>query len=198
MRKTKIICTLGPAVDSPDMIRALIRGGMNAARFNFSHGNHAEQLERLDRFKAVRDSMPYPVATILDTKGPEIRIKSFASKSIQLEAGDSFTLTTEEIVGGNSSRVSVTYNNLHEELSVGQEILIDDGLVAIRVQAIEGREIRCQVENGGALSANKSINIPGVPEKVAPTSTAVAAAAAITASRKRHSRHHAEYHHYTE
>ena len=160
-RKTKIICTLGPAVDSEEMIRALIRGGMNAARFNFSHGNHAEQLERLDRFKAVRDAMSYPVATILDTKGPEIRIKSFSTKSIQLEAGDHFTLTTDEIVGDHT-RVSVTYDRLHEELSVGQEILIDDGLVAIRVEEIAGHDIRCVVENGGGLSANKSINIPGV------------------------------------
>jgi len=160
-RKTKIICTLGPAVDDEEMIRTLIRGGMNAARFNFSHGNHAEQLERLDRFKAVRDSMSYPVATILDTKGPEIRIKSFADKRIELQAGDRFTLTTEEVVG-DSTRVSVTYERLHEELSVGQEILIDDGLVAIRVEEIAGREIRCVVENGGALSNNKSINIPGV------------------------------------
>ena len=160
-RKTKIICTLGPAVDNEAMIRTLIRGGMNAARFNFSHGNHAEQLERLDRFKAVRDSMSYPVATILDTKGPEIRIKSFSTKSIQLEAGDRFTLTTDEVVG-DSTRVSVTYDRLHEELSVGQEILIDDGLVAIRVEEISGHELHCTVENGGALSANKSINIPGV------------------------------------
>ena len=160
-RKTKIICTLGPAVDSEEMIRALIRGGMNAARFNFSHGNHAEQLERLDRFKAVRDSMSYPVATILDTKGPEIRIKSFSTKSIQLETGDRFTLTTDELVGDHT-QVSVTYNRLHEELSPGQEILIDDGLVAIRVEEIVGHAIHCTVENGGTLSANKSINIPGV------------------------------------
>ena len=161
MRKTKIICTLGPAVDSEDMVRALIRGGMNAARFNFSHGSHAEHLERLNRLKALRDAMGRPVATILDTKGPEIRIKSFAEKSVELTAGSAFTLTTEDVVG-DASRVSVTYDRLHEELSVGQEILIDDGLVAIRVQEIVGREIRCMVENGGSLSNNKSINIPGV------------------------------------
>ena len=160
-RKTKIICTLGPAVDSEDMIRALIRGGMNAARFNFSHGSHPEHLERLNRLKAVRDSMGRPVATILDTKGPEIRIRSFAEKSVALNAGDAFTLTTEDVVG-DSTRVCVTYENLHEELSPGQEILIDDGLVALRVAEIVGREIRCTVENGGTLSANKSINIPGV------------------------------------
>ena len=160
-RKTKIICTLGPAVDNEDMIRALIRGGMNAARFNFSHGSHGEHLERLNRLKAVRDSMGRPVATILDTKGPEIRIKSFAAKTVALESGAPFTLTTDD-VPGDATRVSVTYGKLHEELTVGQEILIDDGLVAIRVEEICGHEIRCIVENGGTLSANKSINIPGV------------------------------------
>ena len=161
MRKTKIICTLGPAVDSEDMIRTLIRTGMDAARFNFSHGSHGEHLERLNMLKSVRDAMGRPVATILDTKGPEIRIRSFETKSITLEPGDSFTLTTQDIVG-NQGWVSVTYPKLHEELSPGQEILIDDGLVAIKVDRIEGTEIVCTVENGGTLSANKSINIPGV------------------------------------
>ena len=161
MRRTKIICTLGPAVDSEEMIRTLIRTGMDAARFNFSHGSHPEHLERLNMLKSVRDSMGRPVATILDTKGPEIRIRSFQEKSVTLEAGDTFTLTTEDVVG-NQGWVSVTYPRLHEELSPGQEILIDDGLVAIRVDRIEGKNIVCTVENGGTLSANKSINIPGV------------------------------------
>ena len=161
MRRTKIICTLGPAVDDVDMIRTLIRTGMDAARFNFSHGSHPEHLERLNRLKAVRDAMGRPVATILDTKGPEIRIKGFESTSITLEPGDPFTLTTEDVVG-NQGWVSVTYPQLHEELCPGQEILIDDGLVAIRVERIEGTNIVCTVENGGTLSANKSINIPGV------------------------------------
>ena len=161
LRKTKIICTLGPAVDNEDMIRALIRTGMNAARFNFSHGSHEEHLNRLNLLKSVRDSMGRPVAAILDTKGPEIRIRSFETKSISLEAGDSFTLTTRE-VQGNGSLVSVTYPELHKEVSVGQEILIDDGLVALKEEEINGQDIRCVVENGGALSANKSINIPGV------------------------------------
>ena len=161
MRRTKIICTLGPAVDSEDMIRTLIRTGMDAARFNFSHGSHPEHLERLNMLKAVRDAMGRPVATILDTKGPEIRIKSFETKTITLEPGDPFTLTTEDVTG-NQGLVSVTYPQLHEELQPGQEILIDDGLVAIRVERIEGTNIVCTVENGGTLSANKSINIPGV------------------------------------
>ena len=160
MRKTKIICTLGPAVDSPDKIRALIKGGMNAARFNFSHGTHAEQLERLNLFKSVRDSMGRPIATILDTKGPEIRIKSFADKSVELKAGNTFTLTAEDVVG-SEERVSVTYPELPKELVPGQTILIDDGLVGIEVKEIRGQDILCTVINGGTLSANKSINIPG-------------------------------------
>ena len=160
MRKTKIICTLGPAVDSPDMIRALIRGGMNAARFNFSHGTHEEQLARLNMFKSVRDSMSYPVATVLDTKGPEIRIKGFGAKSVELKTGDDFTLTAEDIVG-DAHKVSVTYANLPAEVEPGTKILIDDGLVGIEVKEIEGQDILCTVVNGGTLSANKSINIPG-------------------------------------
>ena len=161
VRKTKIICTLGPAVDDEEMIRTLIRTGMDAARFNFSHGSHPEHLARLNKLKGVRDSMSRPVATILDTKGPEIRIKAFDTKSVALEAGDTFTLTTRDIVGSREG-VSVTYPQLHQELSPGQEILIDDGLVAIRVEKIVDRDIICTVENGGTLSANKSINIPGV------------------------------------
>ena len=160
-RKTKIICTLGPAVDNEDMIRTLIRTGMDAARFNFSHGSHPEHLQRLNLLKSVRDTMGRPVATILDTKGPEIRIKTFGEKSITLEAGDAFTLTTRDEVG-DQSHVSVTYANLHQELQKGQEVLIDDGLVALRVEDIQGQDIHCTVENGGTLSANKSINIPGV------------------------------------
>ena len=161
IRKTKIICTLGPAVDDEDMIRTLIRTGMDAARFNFSHGDHEEQLGRLNMLKSVRDAMGRPVATILDTKGPEIRIRSFGTKTVTLQAGAPFTLTTDEVVG-DESRVSVSYSKLHEELKPGNEVLIDDGLVAIRVERIEGHDILCTVENGGSLSANKSINIPGV------------------------------------
>ena len=160
MRRTKIICTLGPAVDSPDMVRGLIRGGMNAARFNFSHGNHEDHLARLNMLKGIRDSMSSPVATILDTKGPEIRIRSFGEKSIELAPGDLFTLTAEDVTG-TRERVSVTYPELYKELEVGQKILIDDGLIAIRVERIEGCDIVCTVENGGPLSSNKSINIPG-------------------------------------
>ena len=160
MRRTKIICTLGPAVDSEPMIRGLIRAGMDAARFNFSHGTHEEHLKRLHLLNSVRDSISRPVATVLDTKGPEIRIRTFAQSPVTLAEGELFTLTTEDVTG-DEHRVAVTYENLHEEVSPGQEILIDDGLVAIRVEKIEGREIVCRVENGGELSNHKSINIPG-------------------------------------
>jgi len=160
LKKTKIICTLGPAVDSPEKLRALIAGGMDAARFNFSHGSHDSHKAQLDRLKEARAELGRPVAAILDTRGPEIRIKGFAGGPVRLNSGDSFTLTTRE-VQGDETCVSVTYPQLHTELSVGQEILIDDGLVAVRVEHIDGQDIRCRVENGGVLSNNKSINIPG-------------------------------------
>ena len=161
LRKTKIICTLGPAVDSEDMIVALIKGGMNGARFNFSHGSHPEHLERLNMLKSVRDSMGRPVATILDTKGPEIRIRTFGCGRVELNDGDHFTLTTRE-TEGDARQVSVTYSNLHQELQSGCHILIDDGLVDLEVEEIDGQDIRCRVVTGGPLSNHKSINIPGV------------------------------------
>ncbi|MCC8181399.1 MAG: pyruvate kinase, partial [Clostridiales bacterium] len=161
VRKTKMICTLGPAVDSTDKIRQLIRAGMNGARFNFSHGNHASHLETLNRLRAVRDSMGAPVATILDTKGPEIRIRTFTQGSVTLETGREFTLTSRD-VPGDDSIVSVTYDKLHEEVSPGTKILIDDGLIGLEVQNVQGQDIHCTVVNGGPLSNHKSINIPGV------------------------------------
>ena len=161
MRKTKIICTLGPSTDDEEVIRALIAAGMNAARFNFSHGTHESHRTRLLALRRVRDEMGAPVATILDTKGPEIRIKTFAQGPITLERGQMFTLDTQDIPG-DAHGVSVTYANLHNEVSPGCRILVDDGLIELVVQEIAGSEIRCLVENGGTLSSNKSINIPGV------------------------------------
>ena len=161
MRKTKIICTLGPAVDSEEMIRKLILAGMNAARFNFSHGTHESHLAQLTKLKRVRDELGIPVAAILDTKGPEIRIKTFKDGRIELKKDDIFTLTTAECEG-TSERVSVTYANLHNEVAPGNHILVDDGLIDLLVQEIKGQEIVCVVENGGPLSNNKSINIPNV------------------------------------
>ena len=165
MSKTKIICTLGPATDDPAILRALIEGGMNAARFNFSHGTHAEQLERYTMFTNVRDELGAPVASILDTKGPEIRIRSFAAGKVELTAGADFTLCSGE-VPGDETRVSVTYPDLPRELQPGQTVLIDDGLIGLRVTETGGDYVRCTVVNGGPLSANKSINVPGVQIKL--------------------------------
>ena len=161
MRKTKVICTLGPAVDSEETLRELILAGMNCARFNFSHGTHESHLATLVRLRRVRDELGAPVATMLDTKGPEIRIKSFAGGPVTLVKDQDFTLTTED-VPGDEHQVSVTYENLHNELAPGCRVLVDDGLVELQVQKIEGRRILCTVDNGGVLSNNKSINIPDV------------------------------------
>jgi pyruvate kinase len=161
MRKTKIICTLGPASDDEAVIKKLILAGMNAARFNFSHGTHESHLALLNKLRRVRDDMGAPVATILDTKGPEVRVKSFAQGPVTLKAGEAFTLTTQE-EPGTAQRVSVTYSNLHNELIPGCRILIDDGLIELKVERVEGQDIHCLVENGGVLSSNKSINIPDV------------------------------------
>ena len=159
MRKTKIICTLGPAVDSEEMIRQLILSGMNAARFNFSHGTHETHLATLTKLKRVRDELGRPVAALLDTKGPEIRIKTFKDGHIDLAEGDKFTHTTTDCEG-DGNRVSVTYENLHNEVSVDTRILIDDGLIELHVDSIKGQDINCTVASGGPLSNNKSINIP--------------------------------------
>ncbi|MBQ9166014.1 MAG: pyruvate kinase, partial [Oscillospiraceae bacterium] len=159
-RKTKIICTLGPAVNTPEKLRSLIRAGMNGARFNFSHGSHESQLEMLNMLKSVRDSLGRPVATILDTKGPEIRVKAFKEGKIELTNGQTFTLTCRE-VEGDSNIVSVTYNKLYEEVQPGTTILVDDGLIGLEVKEISGLDIHCEVVSGGPLSNNKSINIPG-------------------------------------
>ncbi len=159
MRKTKIICTLGPAVDSDEMLRELILAGMNCARFNFSHGTHETQLATLTKLKRVRDELGRPVATMLDTKGPEIRVKTFKDGPVTLTEGGSFTLTTRD-VEGDAQQVSVTYANLHQEVDKGTRILIDDGLIELTVDFIEGQDIHCVVTTGGTLSNNKSINIP--------------------------------------
>ncbi len=160
IRKTKVICTLGPAVDSEAMIRKLILAGMNCARFNFSHGTHESHLETLNRLRRVRDELGRPVAAMLDTKGPEIRIKSFAAGSTTLEPGQEFILTTWDMEG-TDNEVSVTYENLHNEVTEGTRILIDDGLIELTVNYIQGQDIHCTVVSGGPLSNNKSINIPG-------------------------------------
>jgi pyruvate kinase len=161
MRKTKIICTLGPAVGDEAIIRKLLLGGVNAVRINFSHGTHESHKAMLNIFEKVRDELKLPVASILDTKGPEIRIKTFKTGSVELSAGAAFTITTED-VPGDETRVSTTYKNLHNELKTGDKILIDDGLIELRAVEIKDHDIVCIVENGGMLSNNKSMNIPDV------------------------------------
>jgi pyruvate kinase len=161
MRKTKIICTLGPAVDNVDMIKKLLYSGVNAVRFNFSHGTHEEHKARLDRFKKARAELGVWAASILDTKGPEIRVKSFEKGRITLKSGDKFTITTED-VAGDSERVSTTYKNLHNELKHGDRILLDDGLIELKVSEVSGKDVVCSVISGGDLSNNKSMNMPGI------------------------------------
>lgn len=152
---------MGPAVDNEEKLRALMLAGMDAARFNFSHGTHESHLALLTKVKRVRDELGAAVATILDTKGPEIRVKTFASGSVTLAEGAAFTLTTRD-VPGDESGVSVTYSNLHNELKPGCRVLIDDGLIELRVEEVRGQDIVCTVACGGPLSSNKSINIPDV------------------------------------
>lgn len=160
MRKTKIICTLGPACDSEEMLRKLIKCGMNVARLNFSHGTHESHKAVIDRFKAVREESGQPIALLLDTRGPEIRIKTFKddAKPI-LQDGDEFVLTTEDIEG-DSERVAVTYKRLPKELYVGNSVLIDDGRIKLEVIETTDTDVRCRVITGGELSSRKGINIP--------------------------------------
>ena len=160
MRKTKIVCTIGPASESEEMIIGLCRAGMNVARLNFSHGVHAEHQKRIDVIKKVREDLDLPIAIMLDTKGPEYRIKTFENKKINLSEGDTFTFTTQDIVG-NESRVSVSYDKLTEELSVGDKILLNNGLLAFEIEKIEGCDIVCRVSCGGELSDRKSMSFPG-------------------------------------
>jgi len=162
MRRTKIICTLGPATDQGTVLEDMMRAGMNVARFNFSHGSHEEQKVRIDQVKAARAKLGLPIGLLLDTKGPEIRIKTFKEGRIELTTGDEFTLTTRE-VEGDRSIVSITYQGLPEDVTVGTRILIDDGLLGLEVLRIEnGTDIVCSVQNDGPLSDRKSINIPGI------------------------------------
>lgn len=161
MRKTKIICTMGPATDKEGILEQLAIEGMDVARFNFSHGDHEEQKQRLDRLKAIRKRIDRPIAALLDTKGPEIRIREFAEGKITLTEGQSFTLTAEEIPG-TTEKVSITYKELYKDVKPGDSILIDDGLIGLEVEEIQGSDIRCTVINGGVVSNKKGINLPGV------------------------------------
>ena len=160
MRKTKIICTIGPACENEETLEAMCDAGMNVARLNFSHGTHEEHLEKIRLIRKVREKKQLPIAIMLDTKGPEYRIKTFRDGKILLRDGDTFTLTTEE-TEGDQNRVSVTYQKLTEELGPGDTVLINNGLVILKVREICGNDVICQVVTGGELSNRKSMNFPG-------------------------------------
>lgn len=161
MKKTKIICTIGLAVDEEAVLEKLILAGMDVARINFSHGNYQDQEARIETVKQAREKVGKPVALMLDTKGPEIRIGKFKDGKIELNEGDIFTLVTDEILG-DKEKVSITYKNLCNEVNVGTMILINDGLIKVEVVEIQGTDIKCKVIDGGPLTNTKSINIPGM------------------------------------
>ena len=161
MRKTKIVCTLGPATDGEGILREMALAGMNVARFNFSHGTHEEHKARLDALKALRQELNLPIAAMLDTKGPEVRLKTFAKGVVELKANTEFTLTTREVVGDETC-CSITYNDLPGDVKAGDTILLDDGLVRMTVLNTTDTDIRCHVENSGVMKNNKGVNIPGV------------------------------------
>ena len=161
MRKTKIICTLGPSTDKGDVLRELIANGMNVARFNFSHGSYEEHKGRLDMLKAVRAELNKPVAALLDTKGPEIRLKEFKNGVEMLEAGQTFTLTTRE-VEGTKEICSVTYKDLPHDVHEGGTIMLDDGLIMLRIEKVTDTDITCTVLNSGKIKTKKGVNVPGV------------------------------------
>ncbi|MBQ8917399.1 MAG: pyruvate kinase [Oscillospiraceae bacterium] len=159
MRKTKLICTIGPACDNQETLTQMCLAGMNVARLNFSHGTHEEHQHKIDLVKQVREKLNMPIAIMLDTKGPEYRIKTFADKKVTLKDGDTFVFTTDEVVGDNT-RVSVNYKQLPQDISVGDTILVNNGLVVFRVEGIEGNDVVCTVVDGGVLSDRKSMNFP--------------------------------------
>ena len=160
MRKTKIVCTIGPASENPEGFRRMCLNGLNVARLNFSHGTHEEHQKKIDMIKAVREELNLPIAIMLDTKGPEYRIRTFKGGKIQLRDGDEFTFTTRE-VEGDEHIVSVSYKGLAEDLAPGDKILVNNGLVIFEVKTIQGTEINCKVLTGGVLSDRKSMSFPG-------------------------------------
>ena len=159
IRKTKIVCTMGPNLFEKQLIAPLMKAGMNVARFNFSHGTYETHQHYYDEVCRIRDELGLPIATMLDTKGPEIRVRSFKNGRVTLQNGQLFTLTTDE-VEGDEERVSITYKELPQDIAVGSSILIDDGLIGMQVERIDGADIVCRVLNGGVVSNNKGVNIP--------------------------------------
>lgn len=166
MKKTKIVCTMGPRTNDPEVMRGLIQNGMDIARFNFSHGDHEEQKMRMDMIKQIRDEEKVPVAILLDTKGPEIRTGVLeGGKKVTLEEGNTFVLSTADVVG-NAQKVSITYRGLIDDVQIGSTILIDDGLIELKVTGKNGEDIVCKVVNGGELGEKKGVNVPNVPVRL--------------------------------
>ena len=161
MRKTKIICTLGPSTDKEGVLRDLIANGMNVARFNFSHGSHEEHLGRLEKLKALREELGKPVAALLDTKGPEIRLKDFKNGVENLVAGQTFTLTTRDVEGTNEI-CSITYKDLPMDVEPNGTIMLDDGLIKLQIVTVNDTDIVCKVLNNGKIKNKKGVNVPGV------------------------------------
>lgn len=161
MRKTKIICTIGPASKDPKIMEEMLKSGMNVARLNFSHGTHKEHRENIENFRKVRDSLGVPAAVMLDTKGPEIRIGEFKDEVVEIKAGDDFTLTTREIAG-TDKEVSVSYKELPAQLKKGNQVLIDDGKIVLDVIDATDEDVLCKIVSGGTVSNRKGVNIPNV------------------------------------
>lgn len=161
MRKTKIVCTLGPATNDVEIMKQLIHNGMDAARINFSHGTYETHAETIAKLKQAREELNAPIPLILDTKGPEIRVKTFKEDKVRLEEDATFTLTTRE-VEGDVNIVSVTYADLPKDVHRGSRILIDDGLIELKVEDITETDVVCKVVNGGVVKSRKGVNLPGV------------------------------------
>jgi pyruvate kinase len=161
MRKTKIICTIGPASEKPEMLEKLIEAGMNVARLNFSHGSYEEHGARIENIRKLREKLGKPIAILLDTKGPEIRLKSFKEGKVDLKPGKLFTLCHDD-VEGDETKCSITCENLFRDVQRGGKILLDDGLIELSVEKVEGQDIVCRVVNGGKVSNNKGVNVPDV------------------------------------
>ncbi|QQY79091.1 pyruvate kinase [Keratinibaculum paraultunense] len=168
MKKTKIVCTIGPASESEEVLKELFLNGLNVARLNFSHGNYEEHKKRIDIIKNIREELDLPIGIMLDTKGPEIRIGTFNVEEIELNDGDIFTLTTDDIIG-DKTKVHVSYEGLPKDVKIGDRILIDDGLIELVVEEIIGnKDIQCKVLNGGTLKDHKGINVPNVSINLPP------------------------------
>ena len=162
MKKTKIICTMGPACDNESILEQMMKSGMDCARFNFSHGTHGEQLDRINRVKAIRDKLNLPVALLLDTKGPEIRLKDFENGYIDINKNDSIIFSKDDTILGNEDIVGLSYPDLAKDVEIGAQILVDDGKVAFAVVRKDNGNLVCRALNGGRLSNHKSINIPNM------------------------------------